>query len=120
MTLLEVAGRTLTHKEWSVALEKSCARIPDGFRSLRVRKALRLYTLVDLGLAEPESANLREKRQRLYGTFSSRDQFRTDFARNLAHAINELRPQATNAAVAPTQSIEGDGNVQIGGDLNRF
>ena len=101
-------------------MEKSCARIPDGFRSLRVRKALRLYTLVDLGLAEPESANLREKRQRLYGTFSSRDQFRTDFARNLAHAINELRPQATNAAVAPTQSIEGDGNVQIGGDLNRF
>jgi hypothetical protein len=64
--------------------------------------------------------NLREKRQGLYGTFSSRDQFRNDFARNLAHAINKLRPQATNAAVAPTQSIEGDGNVQIGGDLNLF
>ncbi len=64
--------------------------------------------------------NLREKRQGLYGTFSSRDQFRNDFARNLAHAINVLRPPATHTPAAPTQSIEGDGNVQIGGDVNLF
>lgn len=64
--------------------------------------------------------NLREKRQGLFGTFPSRDRFRTDFTRNLAHVLNELRPQATSAVVASTQSIHGNGNVQVGGNLNMF
>lgn len=63
---------------------------------------------------------LREKREGLYGNFSSRDQFRRDFTRNLAHTINDLRPQTAPAALAPTQSIHGDGNIQIGGSVNVY
>jgi hypothetical protein len=53
--------------------------------------------------------------------FSSRDQFRREFARHLAFKLNEF--QKTAAATresAPTQTIAGDNNVQVGRDLNMF
>lgn len=62
---------------------------------------------------------LREKRQGLYASFPSRDHFRSEFTRNLAHVLNELRPQAT-AAPSIVQSSHGDGNVLIGGRVTMF
>ncbi|MFT3783723.1 MAG: hypothetical protein QM790_17050 [Nibricoccus sp.] len=54
----------------------------------------------------------------LCGNFSSRTQFRQDFARHLSHALNELRPVPTQPSQVLTQSINGDGNIQVGGDYN--
>src|ERR1035438_2628473 len=51
--------------------------------------------------------------------FASRDQFRREFARHLAFALNEFRAPATHEA-APAQTITGDNNVQVGRDMNVF
>lgn len=53
--------------------------------------------------------------------FSSRDQFRREFARHLAFKLNEFK-EATNTTrkAAPAQTITGDNNVQVGRDINVF
>ncbi|MBI3850448.1 MAG: hypothetical protein HY298_09185 [Verrucomicrobia bacterium] len=53
--------------------------------------------------------------------FSSRDQFRREFTRHLAHALNEFKPRETRRHVTtPSQNITGDNNIQVGRDLNVF
>lgn len=42
---------------------------------------------------------LREKRQGLYASFPSRDHFRSEFTRNLAHVLNQLRPPGDGGAL---------------------
>ncbi|MBN8247786.1 MAG: hypothetical protein J0L84_10125 [Verrucomicrobia bacterium] len=73
-------------------------------------------------------ARLWSFRQELQSTglcskFQSRDQFRRDFTRHLALALNEFKPRGKGIvrSAAPTgQTITGDGNVQVGRDLNFF
>lgn len=69
------------------------------------------------------------RKEGLIGNFSSRDQFRRLFSQNLAQALNSFKltiqgplPQHTPAPVAPapTQSIKGNGNTQVGGNLNVY
>jgi hypothetical protein len=53
--------------------------------------------------------------------FSSRDQFRRDFARHLALKLNDFRkPSVAVQHDAPSQVITGDNNVQAGRDVNVF
>lgn len=53
--------------------------------------------------------------------FSSRDQFRREFTRHLAHELNEFKPRdAGRPDTTPTQNITGDKNIQVGRDLNVF
>jgi hypothetical protein len=53
--------------------------------------------------------------------FSSRDQFRRDFARHLALKLNEFQASTDTAhTMAPNQAITGDNNVQVGHDVNVF
>ncbi|MEO5960598.1 MAG: hypothetical protein ABIR80_15905 [Opitutaceae bacterium] len=55
----------------------------------------------------------------LCGRFSSRDQFRKLFRLHLAHAVNELRPPPPVPKSASNhQSIHGDHNIQVGGDVH--
>lgn len=53
--------------------------------------------------------------------FSSRDQFRREFARHLAFKLNEFKnAAAATHNAAPAQTITGDNNVQAGRDINVF
>lgn len=53
--------------------------------------------------------------------FSSRDQFRREFARHLSLTLNEFHRSNPRQDLAPaSQSIVGDGNVQAGRDVNIF
>ncbi|MFO1459289.1 MAG: hypothetical protein U1G08_07750 [Verrucomicrobiota bacterium] len=59
----------------------------------------------------------------LCSKFQSRDQFRREFTRHLALALNEFKPRGAGTMRSPTstgQTITGDGNVQVGRDLNFF
>jgi hypothetical protein len=59
--------------------------------------------------------------QGLCWRFSSRDQFRREFARHLAFKLNEFRKMASLAQEsARVQTISGDNNVQVGRDVNLF
>lgn len=60
------------------------------------------------------------RQEGLCGSFSSRSQFRQDFTRHLAQALNELRPPPTERASTPAQVIHGDHNVQVGRDLHLY
>jgi hypothetical protein len=53
--------------------------------------------------------------------FSSRDQFKREFARHLSLTLNEFQSSHSKPNPAPTsQSIVGDGNYQAGGNINIF
>jgi hypothetical protein len=52
--------------------------------------------------------------------FSSRDQFRRDFAHHLALKLNDFQKPSASQRGAPTQVITGDNNVQAGRDVNVF
>jgi hypothetical protein len=53
--------------------------------------------------------------------FSSRDQFKREFARHLSLTLNEFHNSHSKPNPAPvSQSIVGDGNYQAGGNINIF
>lgn len=53
--------------------------------------------------------------------FSSRDQFRKDLTRHLAKLLHEFKRVEPPAREIPSkQTIVGDQNIQVGGDLNVF
>jgi hypothetical protein len=53
--------------------------------------------------------------------FSSRDQFRRDFARHLAFKLNEFQQTSSpKREETARQTVVGDNNMQVGRDLNVF
>jgi hypothetical protein len=53
--------------------------------------------------------------------FSSRDQFKREFARHLSLTLNEFQSSHSKPNPVPaSQSIVGDGNYQAGGNINIF
>jgi hypothetical protein len=99
-------------------------------RSMKLRRKVMVY-FSDL---EPIPANADKRqlerlwifRQELQSAglcwkFSSRDQFRREFTRHLAYALNEFKPwEAGQHDTTPSQNITGDKNIQVGRDLNVF
>ncbi len=110
--------------------------IADSGTEEEIRRGIKLHrkVMVYFSDLEPLPANADEQQlKRLWNfrrelqpkglcwSFSSRDQFRREFARHLAFKLNEFRETTSQTREpAPTQTITGDNNVQVGRDVNVF
>src|SRR5439155_238471 len=110
--------------------------VADSGTEEEVRRGIKLRRKVTVYFSDLEpipSMADRQQLERLWGfrqelqrtglcwRFSSRDQFRREFARHLAFKLNEF--QETNSATrdsTPAQTITGDNNVQVGRDVYVF